>query len=254
MTPSPAHPVALVTGLSREVGIAAATALTLARSGWTIIASGWPPYDATYSTDNDLGQEPIPMKAIREIAPESLYCRADLEQPESPERIFDTANEQLGPVQALVLAHCHDVATGILETSLESFDRHFRINTRASWLLVQEFGRRFRSSAGRGRIVGITSTHTAHNMPYGASKGAMERIVLAAADEFRELGLTANVIDPGPTDNGWMTKEQKELFKGMTKLGRLGKPQDCANLVEFLCSEKGGWINGQFLDSHGGFM
>lgn len=76
--------------------------------------------------------------------------------------------------------------------------------------------------------------------------------ILAAAEENRHLGITANVINPGATDTGWMDDETKTWIKDATFLNRLGKPEDCANLVGFLCSEKGGWINGQLLYSNGG--
>ena len=80
----------------------------------------------------------------------------------------------------------------------------------------------------------------------------MDRIVLAAAQEFNALGITANVINPGATDTGWMTDEQLEAARRGNPLGRVGMPQDCANLVEFLCSSEGGWINAQLLHSNGG--
>ncbi|MFD6712922.1 SDR family oxidoreductase, partial [Micromonospora chalcea] len=86
----------------------------------------------------------------------------------------------------------------------------------------------------------------------GASKGALDRITLAAAQELAHLGVTANAIDPGPTDTGWMTTETKDAVLRTTPLGRLGRPQDCANLIAFLCSPDGGWINGQLLHSDGG--
>lgn len=101
------------------------------------------------------------------------------------------------------------------------------------------------------RIISITSDHTAGNLPYGASKGAMDRIVLAAAWEFRSQGITANVINPGATDTGWMSKELVVEVRRMTLSGRVGLPQDCANLVKFLCSPDGGWINAQLLCSNG---
>ena len=131
---------------------------------------------------------------------------------------------------------------------------HFAVNARASWLLVREFGRRFRAPNNRGRIIALTSDHVAGNLPYGASKSALDRIVLAAAEEFRDLGITANVINPGPTDTGWMTDQQIAEFTRQTPGGRPGLPDDCANLVRFLCSEEGGWINGQLLHSNGGLQ
>ena len=80
----------------------------------------------------------------------------------------------------------------------------------------------------------------------------MDRIVLAAAREFADLGITANVINPGPVDTGWMTEQQKTEIVAATPLGRLGTPQDCANLVTFMCSPAAAWINGQTLYSNGG--
>jgi 3-oxoacyl-[acyl-carrier protein] reductase len=145
------------------------------------------------------------------------------------------------------------VDSGLLDTTVESFDRHFAVNARATWLLVREYGRRFRGTHGSGRIVGFTSDHTVGNLPYGASKGAMDRIVLAAAQELADLGVTANMINPGPVDTGWITEELKEVFIESTALGRVGEPQDCANLVTFLCSEAGGWTDGQALHSNGWF-
>jgi 3-oxoacyl-[acyl-carrier protein] reductase len=147
---------------------------------------------------------------------------------------------------------CQSVDSGILETTTESFDSHFAVNARASWLLVREFGRRFQAARGRGRIVALTSDHVAGNLPYGASKGALDRIVLAAAREFRDLGIAANLVNPGPTDTGWMTADQMVDFSRWTPGGRVGLPGDCAHLVRFLCSVEGGWINGQLLHSNGG--
>ncbi len=71
----------------------------------------------------------------------------------------------------LVLCHCESVDSSILDTTLESFDRHFAVNARATWLLIREFGLRFPRDRRDGRIVALTSDHTAGNLPYGASKG-----------------------------------------------------------------------------------
>jgi 3-oxoacyl-[acyl-carrier protein] reductase len=139
-----------------------------------------------------------------------------------------------------------------MDATVESFDRHMAVNARATWLLVREFGRRFRGPAGAGRIVALTSDHTVGNLPYGASKGALDRIVLAAAQELADLGLTSNVVNPGATDTGWMDDGLMDLIGRRTLGGRVGRPGDVANLVSFLCSPDGGWVNGQLLHSDGG--
>jgi 3-oxoacyl-[acyl-carrier protein] reductase len=89
-------------------------------------------------------------------------------------------------------------------------------------------------------------------LPYGATKGALDRITLAAAAELAHLGITANVINPGATGTGWMTPELKAEVRNITPLDRIGQPADVANLVSFLTSAEGGWINGQLLYSDGG--
>jgi 3-oxoacyl-[acyl-carrier protein] reductase len=158
----------------------------------------------------------------------------------------------LGAVTALVMSHAESVDSGLLDSSVVSFDLHFAVNARASWLLIKEFGQRFRGPHGAGRVLAFTSDHTVGNMPYGSSKGALDRITLAAARELARLGVTANVINPGAIDTGWMTPELLRDVERDTPLGRVGTPQDCANLVTFLCSPQGGWINGQLLHSNGG--
>jgi len=150
------------------------------------------------------------------------------------------------------MSHAESVDSGLLDTTIESFDRHFAVNARASWLLIREYGLRFRGAPGTGRIISLTSDHTVGNLPYGASKGALDRITLAAARELAHLGVTANAINPGPTDTGWMTDDLRQAVLAQTPLGRLGTPQDTASLVTFLCSPQGGWINGQLLMSNGG--
>lgn len=100
----------------------------------------------------------------------------------------------------------------------------------------------------------LTSDHTAHNLPYGASKGALDRIVIAAAVELGAAGVRANVINPGPIDTGWMTPSIRRAGVEQTPAGRLGTAQDTADLVRFLMSPAGGWVTGQLLYSNGGFV
>jgi 3-oxoacyl-[acyl-carrier protein] reductase len=249
----PARPVALVTGVGRTAGIGAGIASQLAASGWDIAFTYW----AAYDTRMTWGAEAGATDAIRGILVDqgatAVAIEADLTDTSVPARIFDETEQRLGPVTALVICHCESVDSGLLDTTVESFDRHFAVNTRATWLLIREFGQRFRGTPGTGRIISLTSDHTVGNLPYGASKGAADRITLAAAHELAHLGVSANVVNPGPVDTGWMTSEIRESGIRQTPLGRLGTPQDTAQLVDFLCSPRGGWINGQLLMSNGGF-
>jgi len=109
------------------------------------------------------------------------------------------------------------------------------------------------TTEARGRIVALTSDHATHNLPYGASKGALDRVVVASAVELASRGIRANVINPGPIDTGWMSPEIRHQGVVQTPAGRLGTPVDTADLVRFLMSDAGGWITGQLLYSNGGF-
>ncbi|MFD3606794.1 SDR family oxidoreductase [Streptomyces atroolivaceus] len=246
------RPSALVTGAGRSAGIAATVVLDLAWAGWDVAFTYWTPYDARMRWGKDPGAPGELREAASSLGARTFAVEADLSDPAVPAQLFDSVEGELGNVTALVLCHAESVDSGLLDTTVESFDLHFAVNARATWLLIREYGLRFRGQHGTGRVVSLTSDHTAGNLPYGASKGAMDRITLAASHELAHLGVTCNAINPGPTDTGWMTEEQKAETAGYTPLGRLGVPQDCANLVTFLCSAEGGWINGQLLNSNGG--
>jgi 3-oxoacyl-[acyl-carrier protein] reductase len=252
-TPPTARPLALITGVGRTVGIGAGIARRLAASGWDIAFTYWAPYDDRMTWGREPGATEGIRQALAEHGASTTAVEADLADPDSPARVFDEVEDRLGSVTALVMCHCESVASSLLETTVESFDRHFAVNSRAGWLLIREFGRRFSAAPGTGRIISLTSDHTVGNLPYGASKAALDRMTLAAARELAHLGVTANAINPGPIDTGWMSDEVREQCTRNTPLGRLGTPQDTADLVDFLSSREGGWINGQLLMSNGGF-
>ena len=242
---------ALVTGVGRRRGIGAALALGLAEDGWDLALTYWHPYDDRLGLGRCADDVDQIAAQVRDLGREVVVLPADLEQADVAAGLVARAADELGPLSGLVMSHCESVDSTILDTTVESFDRHYAVNVRATWLLLAGFARQV--PEGGGRVVALTSDATAGNLPYGATKGALDRVVLAAAHELGHLGIVANVINPGPVDTGWMDDGIREAVVRMTAAGRLGTPEDTANLVRFLFSEQGAWVNGQLLMSNGGF-
>jgi 3-oxoacyl-[acyl-carrier protein] reductase len=246
------RPLALVTGVGRRAGIAAGIVQRLAADGWDIAAIHSGDYDRRVNRHTISEISGIRSELLSAGA-RTLFLELDLGDPDVPASAFDTVEAAIGPVTALVLCHAEGVDSGTLDTTVESFDRHVAVNARASWLLIREFALRFAGEHGAGRIVALTSDAIVENMPYGASKGALDRIVIGAARELADRGITSNAVNPGPIDTGWMDDGVREFVLARTPAGRGGRPSDTAALVAFLLSEDGGWINGQLLHSDGGF-
>lgn len=255
--PVPAtRPVALVTGVSRSRGIAAAIVRKLASSGWDVAATGWPAYDATMSWGTDAQAAAELVSEAQAIGARATYLPADLGRVDVITEVFDFAREALGPVTALVVVHNHqsERSGGLLETTPAEFDRSMVVNARATMLLAAEFARRFSGPKGRGRIVTFISGPPLQGaIAYAASKGAIEWITVSAAAELAPMGITANAVNPGPNDTGWMDGELQAWHARQSPLGRIGRPDDTAELVAFLCSEHSEWITGQILTSDGGW-
>ena len=244
------RPAALITGAGRLIGIAAGIAARLADDGWDLGLSYWQPFDGDQpgSAGDD---EPERLAAdLRRRGATVALLPGDLADPAEPDRLVGAATAALGPLRGLVLSHAESRDSGILDTTVESFDRHMIVNARASWQLIAAFARRAQDG---GAIVALTSDHTAYNLPYGASKGALDRIVIAAARELGHLGIRANVVNPGPIDTGWMNDAIRDELTRRQPTGRLGTPADVALLVSFLLSDDGAWTTGQLIHTDGGF-
>lgn len=258
MAPSPHRPLVLITGVGRRRSIASAIALGLARDGWDLLLNYWQPYDERLDLDRGADDPRAIADECRALGAEATLVPADLSDPDVPQRLL-AARPAGRTVSALVLSHCESVDSSILTTDLDSWDRHFAVNARASWLLIKAFVEQLPTAppspgAVTGRIVALTSDHTADNLPYGASKGALDRLVIAAALELADRGVRSNLINPGPIDTGWMDDQLRHDLTQATPAGRLGTPQDTADLARFLFSDAGAWINGQLLHSNGGFQ
>src|ERR1700743_996983 len=155
-----ARPVAIVTGVGRTIGIGAGIAAQLDASGWDIAVTYWAAYEQRMPWGVEAEAPEEIQRALTSHGAAVAAIEADLTDTSSPKRIFDEAERRLGNITALVMCHCESVDSGLMDTSIESFDRHFAVNARATWLLIREFGRRFHGTPGSGRVIALTSDHT----------------------------------------------------------------------------------------------
>lgn len=252
--PAAAQPrTALLTGVGRRRGIAAAIARGLAADGYDLALNFHAPYDQrVLGEDADVE---LLAEELRALGRRVELLPGDLEDPAVPPALVDAAREALGPLGVLVTCHCESVDSSILDTTVESFDRHYAVNVRATWLLLKSFAEQIapgRDTPG-GTMIALTSDHTVHNLPYGATKGALDRLVLAGTHELADRDVRTTVINPGPIDTGWMDEEIRAATTAATPAGRLGGTGTVADLVRFLVSDQGAWMRGQLLYSNGGF-
>jgi 3-oxoacyl-[acyl-carrier protein] reductase len=91
-------------------------------------------------------------------------------------------------------------------------------------------------------------------LAYTASKGALQAFTVQLAAEVAPLGITVNAVGPGPNDTGWMDDALRAELLPRFPMGRIGRPEDAAALVAFLCSEDAGWVTGQVVHAEGGFL
>jgi 3-oxoacyl-[acyl-carrier protein] reductase len=91
-------------------------------------------------------------------------------------------------------------------------------------------------------------------LAYGATKGAIEAFTRSLAAAVMGKGITVNAVNPGPTDTGWISPEQRDVLLPRFPAGRIGAPEDVARLVAWLASPDAGWVTGQVIHSEGGFL
>ncbi len=219
-----------------------------------------------YEANQQSSADPT-IESIRALGGEAFAHETDLGDADNIPRIFDQCEAQLGPVDVLVNNHTHSVPetfdpslaeeTGVQRISETGIDRHFAVNTRACALMMSEYvGRLLDRGASWGRIINLsTDASDAHlsNVSYAASKHAVESYSRSAALELGKYGVTVNVVAPGPTQTGYITPEQEKHFLDRIPLGRLGQPQDIADVIIFLASQQAQWLTGQVIRAGGGW-
>ncbi len=249
--------IAIVTGASRRRGIGTAVCQALAQAATDIFFTHWSPYDQLMPWGAE-ENEPIQLQhQLQALGVSCEHLMIDLGTPDTPQRIMQTVEEQLGPASILVNNATHDDSDAPFDQlDAKTLDTYYAVNIRGTMLLSIEFARRFARPSG-GRIINLTSGQGRGAMPgklaYVATKGAIDAFTTTLAVEVAPRGITVNAIDPGPTDTGWITEELKHELLPRFPMGRLGQPEDAARLIAFLASEDASWITGQIIRSTGGF-
>ena len=265
--------VALVTGANH--GIGAAIAKALAKHGVKVFltylrfsnSDKW--HESEYVKNQGQTADKV-INEIREAGGEAIALEADLTDTSVFAKLFNEAERASGHVEILInnAAYCSpdtfesqesfEEKTGATSNTItiEEYEKHFAVNTRATAFLMTEFAcRHVARKANWGRIINI-STDWAECFPteisYGASKAAAEAYSRAAAVELGKYGITVNIIGPGPIQTGWMSKEVETSAAQSSPLRRVGLPEDIADVVIFLASEQGRWVTGQRLFVGGG--
>ncbi|MGE5612216.1 MAG: SDR family oxidoreductase [Bacillota bacterium] len=239
--------IALVTGASRGIGRAVAT--RLARDGAAVVVN-------YVSKAAEAGQV---VEEIEKAGGRAIAVQADVSKVSEVERLFDATIQHFGKVDILVNNAGVILYKLLAETTEEEFDRVMSTNAKGTYFACQQAARRM---ADGGRIINFSSSLTVLMLPtysaYVAAKGAIEQLTHVLAKELGPKKITVNVISPGTTDTELFgqgkTEEQKQNFAKLAALGRLGLPEDIADVVAMLASEDAHWITGQNIRANGGMI
>ena len=207
------------------------------------------------------------MEAARAVAAEIVHgggeaqvLQADLALPHGAVELVRSSVALFGGLDILVNNAAVSGSGEIGEVTEEQIDRMLAINVRSILLATREYAKLPRS--GGGRVINITSIAARMPAPrgsvYAASKAAVESLTRSHAVELGPRGITVNAVAPGVTETDMSlaaySAESKRLISKACPLGRLGKPDDIAEVVAFLCSDEAAWVTGQVIGADGGLI
>jgi 3-oxoacyl-[acyl-carrier protein] reductase len=239
--------VAVVTGGAR--GIGRAMTRVLAAAGAKVVVSG-------------RNQEALEEACAEVVASggEAIAVQADVAQEADADRLVERTVEAFGKAEILINNAGVTRDGLLLRMSDKDWDEVLDTNLKGAFHCTRAFARPMVRQRW-GRIVNITSVvglmGNAGQANYAASKAGLIGLTKAVAKELASRHITVNAVAPGFIDTAMTEALGEKAREGLTSripLGRLGKPEDVAHAVLFLCSEEAGYVTGQVLAVDGGMV
>ena len=200
-------------------------------------------------------------KTAAELGDQARWLRTDVTRREDITALFRLCDEAFGPVEILVTCAGIISSAPLAAMTEEEWDRVMAINTRGTFFCIQEAVARM-VPLKRGRIITIGSDSVARGggriatAAYTASKGAVVALTRNVARDLVGTGVSVNCVNPGPIDSPMhapLTAEQRARVTGSIPLGWMAKPEEIANGVLFLASDRAGrFMYGTNLNIDGG--
>ena len=233
-------PVVLITGAL--TGIGRATALAFAREGARVVVSG---------RRNDEGQKLA--AELQKLGAEAEFLPSDVRYEDDVRSLIDKTVARFGRLDAAVNCAGTEGTPGpVTEQTTDTYAATFDTNVLGT-LLSMKHEMRVMFAQGSGSIVNVSSTygHTgaAGASIYAASKHAVEGLTKSAALEAASSGVRVNLVAPGPIETGMLnrftgTEERKAGLAATVPLKRVGRPEEIAQTIVFLASDKASFITG----------
>ncbi|SDE29446.1 SDR family oxidoreductase [Auraticoccus monumenti] len=232
---------AIVTGASR--GIGRATALALAARG-ADVAIG-------YRTRTDAAEEVV--RLIEDGGGHAFARAGDITDEATVLALFDEATERFGGVDVVVANAARQYVGPFDQLTVQDFDQHLVTELRGYFLTLREAARQVRD---HGRIIAVSTVNTRMLLPqmgmYLGLKGAVEQFVRVLSRELGPRQITVNTVAPGATDTDAFQPEMLDLAVSLSALGRIGQPEEVAELIAFLAGPGGRWVTNQDILAGGG--